>query len=89
MWRRREKLDQQVLGYMMRDRFGSNSPREIVGDSVFEGPKDVEKVSKACIRLHLAGLISRKRHTNPTQSRYRVLTDQFDSIIRRIQNPPV
>jgi hypothetical protein len=88
MWRSRKRIDDQVLEYLVRDRLNSKSPLEIVHDPVYEGGEDVQKVAKSCIRLYRAGMLRRKEHFDPTRSRFRIVPDKFETIIRRIQKSP-
>lgn len=88
MWRSHKKMDDQVLEYLVRDRLNSKSPLEIVHDPVYEGSEDARKVAKSCVRLHRAGLLIRREHTDPTRSRFRIAPDEFEAIIRRIQKLP-
>lgn len=88
MWQSRKKIDDQVLEYLIRDRLNSKSPLEIVSDPVYEGGGDARKVAKSCVRLYRAGMLRRKEHTDPTRSRFRVIPDKFETIIRRVQKSP-
>ena len=78
---RRNELDGVVLEYMIRDRFKSCSPKEITGDPVFAQDVGVLRVKDACERLWRAGLLDRKRHTNPLRSRYKIAPGMFEVII--------